>query len=95
MADEKQFDINFISVAAFDSLAKQERDFLCARFSDPLFMRFLDAQEEAARHQLTSFSPDEQISDAEFRRLAREYRLVWRFWSDFRDFTQQFAARSA
>lgn len=85
----------FMSVAAFDTLTRQERDFLCARFSDPLMMRFIDEQEKAARNQLTALDPDEfDESSDDFRQRVRNARLIWRFWNDFREFTQQFAQRA-
>lgn len=84
----------FMSVAAFDGLSKQERDFCVARFSDPTFMRFIDAQEKAARDQLTKIDPDDQESSDDFRQRVRNARLIWRFWNDFREFSAAFAARS-
>lgn len=85
----------FINVGAFDELSKQEQKFLCARFSDPIFMRFIEKQEEAARFQLTSLDPDNEESDDKYRQKAREFRAVWRFWTEFKELAQSWAARSA
>lgn len=84
----------FINVSAFDSLTKQEQSFLCSRFSDPLFMRFIEKQEEAARFQLTSLDPDEEEDADKYRQKAREFRAVWRFWSEFKELANEWAARS-
>lgn len=85
----------FFSVSAFDKVPRTERDFLIARFSDPTFMCFLDEQEKAAQSQLTNLDPDnaEESSD-DFRQRVRKATTIWRFWSDFKTFTQQFARSS-
>jgi hypothetical protein len=96
MAQEqpRERDIIFLSVSAFDDLSKQEQDFLAARMGDPLFSRFIDGQLSAASKQRDELNPDENITDVDFRRLSREYYLVWRFWKDFQDFSQAWIARS-
>lgn len=87
-------EIVFLNASAFDDMSKQEQDFLCARMSDPLFSDFIARQLDAASKQRDELNPDENITDADFRRLSREYYLVWRFWKDFQDFSQSWIARS-
>jgi hypothetical protein len=82
-------------VGAFNDMSKAERDMLCARFADPLFMRFFDFQEQAAREQMAMLDPDDKEMTAdEFRQRAREFRAVWQFWNEFRELANEWAARS-
>ena len=87
-------EIIFLSASAFDNMTTQQQDMMCARMSDPLFMQFLEGQLDAASKQRDLLNPDEDLTDADFRRLSREYYLVWKFWKDFQDFSQAWNARS-
>lgn len=87
-------EVIFLSASAFDDMSTQEQDFMAARLSDPLFSRFIVAQLEAASTQRDTLNPDENLTDADFRRLSREYYLVWKFWKDFQEFSQAWNARS-
>lgn len=87
----KAEDLVFFSVPAFDKLSRQQREMMIARFSDPLFLTFLDEQEIAAKDQLASINPDDAEENSEdFRQRVRKAATIWRFWSDFKTLTAQF-----
>lgn len=97
MSDVNPVVTRTFNAALLDHFDRHEREILRARFSDPLFVRFIEAQMKEAQDQMNELNPDGYGPEdaVKFLHAAKEARSIWQYWREFREFVVDWAQQAS
>lgn len=87
--------VNTMDMTILDDYTENERVIVEDMLGSGVFRKFIELQVEKAKDAITELNPSLYKDMEEFYQIAKDRRLLWRFWNDLHQYTEDCATRAA